>query len=133
LTGESRLGSIEKRGPSIHLVEKMMALKAMRRNFKVDPWIDDDETLEIADYREAHSELGMDRGHQALLASFKGADVWQETNCLSNITPQRSDLNQGPWREWGDSVRDLVEAEGVGYVMTGPLYEREMGIFTKRG
>lgn len=96
-----------------------------RRNFKADPWLDDHETLEPDDYIGAYAALEMDRGHQAPLASFKGTDLWQETNYLSNITPQKSDLNRGLWRELEGRVRDLVQTEGVAYVMTGPLYERE--------
>jgi len=95
------------------------------RRWKADPWLDDDETLEPGDYRTAHAALGVDRGHQAPLASFKGSDDWRETNYLSNITPQRSDLNQGPWRNLEERVRRLVR-KGPVYVMTGPLYERTM-------
>jgi endonuclease G len=95
-----------------------------RRNFKADPWLDDAETLEKDDYNGAWEDLGVDRGHQAPLASFKGTDCWAETNYLSNITPQKSALNQGPWKRLEEKVRDLVEAGHVVYVMTGPLYER---------
>jgi len=101
------------------------SIKTSRR-WKADPWLDDDETLEPGDYRQAHATLGVDRGHQAPLASFKGSDDWHETNFLSNITPQRSDLNQGPWRNLEEKVRRLVLKGPVVYVMTGPLYERTM-------
>lgn len=95
-----------------------------RRNFKADPWLDDAETLEKDDYNGAWENLGVDRGHQAPLASFKGTGSWAETNYLSNITPQKSALNQGPWKRLEEKVRELVEAGHVVYVMTGPLYER---------
>lgn len=62
------------------------------RNWKSDPWLDETETLEPEDYEQAHDVLGTDRGHQAPLASFKGTAKWRETNYLSNITPQKSDL-----------------------------------------
>lgn len=86
------------------------------------------ETLEYADYYKAHATLGTDRGHQAPLASFSGTPFWEETNLLSNITPQRSTLNQGAWRLLETAVRRLAKASetrGV-YVITGPLYERPM-------
>lgn len=96
------------------------------RNWKADPWLDADETLEPDDYTEAYATLEMDRGHQAPLASFKGTNCWYETNYLSNITPQKSDLNQGPWQRLEGKVRDLVGAGSIVYVITGPLYERDM-------
>ena len=94
------------------------------RRWKADPWLAEDETLEPADYTRAHALLATDRGHQAPLASFKGTDAWQQTNYLSNITPQKSALNQGPWKRLEDSVRAYVRAGHVVWVLTGPLYER---------
>ena len=95
------------------------------RNWKADPLIDSDETLEPADYTGARAALDTDRGHQAPLASFRGTEHAQDTNFLSNITPQDKDLNQGPWRLLEDAVRVLARNR-VCYVVTGPLYERNM-------
>lgn len=96
------------------------------RKWRADPWLDDKETLEPGDYQGAHNTLKVDRGHQAPLASFKGTKNWAETNFLSNITPQKSDLNQGPWRILEEKVRDLVQADHIVYIMTGPFFERTM-------
>ena len=52
--------------------------------------------------------------------------VAEETNYLSNITPQRSPLNQGPWRILEDRIRDVTADYDAVYVLTGPLYERTM-------
>lgn len=93
-----------------------------KRKWKADPWLGDDETLEPGDYKGANAALKTDRGHQAPLASFKGTDSWHETNYLSNITPQKAALNQGPWRVLEDKVRKLTESYEHVYVMTGPLY-----------
>ena len=78
------------------------------RRWKADPALSEDETLEPDDYRGAHAELQTDRGHQAPLASFTGTSAWETTNYLSNITPQKSALNQGPWKGLEDAVRDLA-------------------------
>lgn len=101
--------------------------KSQRRAWRPDPLLPEDETLEPADFAGAHKALKTDRGHQAPLASFTGAPGWEATNYLSNITPQKSALNQGPWKELEGVVRKLAKS-GVGtvHVITGPLYERAM-------
>ena len=99
-----------------------------RRVWRADPWLADDETLEPNDYDGANSTLKTDRGHQAPLASFTGTADWEVTNYLSNITPQKSDLNRGAWVKLETAVRTLAKdsTTGMVYVMTGPLFEREM-------
>lgn len=96
------------------------------RRWRADPWLSEQETLEPDDYRDAHRVLGTDRGHQAPLGSFKGTAHWAQTNYLSNITPQQSDLNRGPWLRLEEKVRGLAASGEVVFVITGPLFEREM-------
>ncbi len=98
------------------------------RKWKADPLLEDAETLEPEDYKGAHATLHTDRGHQVPLASFTNTAQWEDTNYLSNITPQKSALNQGPWKRLEDKVRDLAKKPEVDavYVITGPLYERNM-------
>lgn len=98
---------------------------AIRRRWRPDPWLDADERLERDDYAGAYAELDVDRGHQAPLAAFRGTLKADQTNYLSNVTPQRSALNQGPWRALEEAVRDVARRDTV-HVVTGPLYEREM-------
>lgn len=96
------------------------------RRWRADPWLADEETLEPADYKGAYESLDVDRGHQAPLAALRGTGAWEETNFLSNITPQKSALNQGPWRMLEERVRGLVGTYEAVYVVTGTLYERAM-------
>lgn len=102
--------------------------QTQKRTWKPDPWLADDETLEPEDYDGAFAALKTDRGHQAPLASFTATPNWKTTNYLSNITPQKNDLNRGPWKKLEDAVRALAEKPDTSavYVTTGPLYEREM-------
>ncbi|WP_086932734.1 DNA/RNA non-specific endonuclease [Agarilytica rhodophyticola] len=93
------------------------------RNFRSDPAIASRFTLETSDYRDAHALLGTDRGHQVPLASFSNTPYWNDTNFLSNITPQSSELNQGPWVRLETAVRNHARAGNEVYVITGPLYE----------
>jgi endonuclease G len=102
--------------------------KSKRGRWKVDPDLAEHETLEPEDFRGAHAELGTDRGHQVPLASFSGTEGREALNYMSNLTPQRSLLNQKLWNFLESAVRDLASGEGVKgvYVVTGPLFEREM-------
>lgn len=57
------------------------------------------------------------------MAAFSGTHFWRVTNILSNITPQKRGLNQGPWKELETAIRDIAyELEEV-YVVTGPLFD----------
>jgi len=97
------------------------------RNWAADPWLADEETLEPADYDGAPEVLGIDRGHQAPLAAFSGTPFKQQTNILSNITPQGSGMNQAPWQRLEGKENDLARAQNIAvYVVTGPLFERMM-------
>ena len=107
--------------------------QTQKRTWRADPRLADDETLEPKDYDGAFGALKTDRGHQAPLASFTDTPSWETTNYLSNITPQKSELNQGPWKKLEDAVRTLAKKPDTSavYVITGPLYEREMPVLPK--
>tara|TARA_R110002096_G_scaffold416576_1_gene619132 strand:+ start:241 stop:984 length:744 start_codon:yes stop_codon:yes gene_type:complete len=96
------------------------------RTWRADPQLNEDETLEPSDYQGASNALNTDRGHQAPLAAFSGTVFWRITNYLSNITPQKKALNQGPWMRLEGRVRDAAYRLNGVYVVTGPLYERDM-------
>ncbi|EAR62038.1 putative DNA/RNA non-specific endonuclease [Oceanospirillum sp. MED92] len=97
------------------------------RKWAVEPLLGENKTLEAADYKSASSSvLEADRGHQAPLASFAGSRYWSELNYLSNITPQDKDLNQGPWKNLEEAVREAVSFRKSLFVITGPLYIAEM-------
>jgi endonuclease G len=100
------------------------------RNWQVDPAIAPGETLVPSDYAGANTALKVDRGHQANLASMAGVEEWEPLNYLSNITPQKSDLNQGAWAALEDQERRLSRDSNIDqvHVLTGPLYERHIGI-----
>jgi len=97
-----------------------------KRVWKSDPWLEDNETLEPEDYKGANALLHTDRGHLAPLGSFKGTKHWQDTNYLSNITPQKSNLNRGVWLNVENFTRLLVKSvKQPVYVMTGPIYDKD--------
>lgn len=97
------------------------------RAWEADPWLSADETLAPRDYNGAHDALRVDRGHQAPLAAFSGTPFAADTNILSNITPQSSALNQGPWNALEEQERLLAKRLNTAvYVTTGPLFEKLM-------
>ncbi len=95
------------------------------RNWSTTPDLEKEETLETDDYDKVGS-LKYDRGHQAPLASFKCSRFSAWTNRLVNITPQKSELNQGPWRILEEEVRNAALRYKQVWVLTGPLFERTM-------
>jgi len=101
------------------------------RNWKSEEWLAGAETLEESDYTSASSTNDYDRGHLAPLGSFKNSIYASQTNYLSNITPQKADLNRGPWVKLENDIRTLVQMNRLVYVMTGPLYEHEMAPLPK--
>lgn len=103
-------------------VEEKNLGPSRKRKWYSDPVLDADETLEAGDYKGAHANLHTDRGHQVPLASFAGTPQWEMTNYLSNITPQKSALNQGPWKNLEEAERDMARQGKTVYVMSGPIY-----------
>lgn len=110
-------------------ITKETSASGRPRNWKTDPDVPAGETLNPVDYNGASVALKIDRGHQANLASMGGVTDWQTLNYLTNITPQKSDLNQGAWARLEDQERSLSKAPEVDavYVTTGPLYEKNIG------
>lgn len=96
-----------------------------KRNWAKDPKIDIEFTFTPQDYKGMSKEpYFFDRGHQAPLASLRNHPKWYVLNYLSNITPQKKDLNRGPWKKLESAERNLVKQFGKAYVLTGPYYEK---------
>ena len=106
-----------------HVTTSTMSGPSRSRSWKADPDLYSHYTLEPNDYTDAYATINTDRGHQVPLASFSNTDDWKLTNLLSNITPQSSALNQGPWVRLESAVRNHVGNGNDLYVVTGPLYE----------
>lgn len=107
-------------------ISKTSQASNQARNWKQDPDLPAADTLAPAAYQNANKVLAVDRGHQAPLASLGGTADWQALNYLSNITPQKSALNQGAWSRLEDQERALANRSDVSavYSVTGPLFEK---------
>lgn len=94
------------------------------RDWQADPWLEDHETLEPEDYHYAHMVLGMDRGHLVPLKDLSATSEWMESNYLSNIIPQPSELNRVVWFELEHQIRKLTrKCQREVYIIAGPIYD----------
>lgn len=88
-------------------------------DFRPDPELAPGERAELEDYRNS----GYDRGHMAPAADFKrSAAAMSATFLLSNMAPQRPNLNRRMWERLESAVRQLTEAHGSLWIFTGALY-----------
>jgi endonuclease G len=87
---------------------------------------DPDPLLPQGFYRVAHRDYsgsGFDRGHLCPHGDRDGSQeaAWS-TFVMSNVIPQAPNLNQGPWAQLEDHVRDQVRTgRNRAYVVAGPL------------
>jgi endonuclease G len=100
------------------------------RRWRSDPEIPDGQELEEEDYKGSYDANYTDRGHQVPLASFTSTPHWRLTNILSNITPQKTPLNRGPWNRLEAAVRNVAKKKEAVWVVTGPLYEEDQVSFS---
>ena len=77
-----------------------------------------------------YTNSGFDRGHMApneAISESYGRKAQRETFLMSNVVPQRGDLNQGPWRQLEQDLVDRVlKTKAPIYVITGPYYDDEL-------
>lgn len=71
---------------------------------------------------EGAFDLGYEKGH--LLPNRHGRwseDACEHTSYYSNILPQKTSLNRGPWDQLDDRVERLISKLGTVYVHAGPV------------
>ncbi|MCE2576002.1 DNA/RNA non-specific endonuclease [Komagataeibacter sp. FNDCR2] len=87
-------------------------------DFHPDPRIPVPLRAELEDYVRS----GFDRGHMAPSGDMPDRQAQEESFALSNIVPQRAELNRGRWADIESAVRRLALREGELYVVTGPAF-----------
>ena len=92
-----------------------------RRDYTRDPLLPPGAGLSRQDYKGA-SRFLYDRGHFAPAGSFKGSRFAYQAQYLSNIVPQKRNLNQGPWRLLEESIRAFANQGHELKILAGPLY-----------
>jgi endonuclease G len=75
-----------------------------------------------------------DRGHMEPSADQSTTDTENATTFfLSNVLPQRHDLNAGPWEKLEIALRDSVRAGREAYVIAGGIFTGGTGLGTLNG
>lgn len=90
-----------------------------KSKFKEDPAIHEYFRSKLADYTNS----GYDRGHMAAAGNHKlNQEDLDQTFALSNISPQKPELNRGAWEKLETYTRWRAARAKNLYVVTGPLY-----------
>ena len=91
--------------------------------FRRDPRLKEEVTATLADFAES----GYDRGHMAPSACFpQTLTAMLNTFLLSNMTPQRGELNQESWRLLEQKERDWAVKYKRLWVITGAVFDSDM-------
>lgn len=103
-----------------HLTRETLQGDAVRTDdFRPDPELAPGERAELEAYRNS----GYDRGHMAPAADFKRSPAaMSATFLLSNMAPQRPNLNRRMWEHLERDVRQLAGAHGSLWIFIGALY-----------
>ena len=102
--------------------------KQARRSgdFRADPDIPT-KSADPDDYKRSF----FDRGHLAPAADMSfSLQAMSESFYMSNMSPQRPEFNRGIWKTLEENVRHFASGCGAGYVVTGPVFEKNLPCIT---
>ncbi len=75
----------------------------------------------------AYRRTGYDRGHMAPSGDFKwDQEVNDSTFMMSNMAPQKPNLNRKAWRYLEERIRDWACTEGALTIVVGPILENDL-------
>lgn len=95
-------------------------------DFRSDPDIPTG-SAEPEDYKKSF----FDRGHMAPAADMSfSLQTMSESFYMSNMSPQRPEFNRGIWKKLEENVRHFATACGAVYVVTGPIFEKNLPCIT---
>jgi len=98
-------------------------------NFRPDYRIPQMFRADLVDFKSS----GYDRGHMVPSANHRELDIQNsETFLLSNMSPQKAELNRRIWRKLEKEIRELNKKEEVleTYVVSGPIFNFDKAITT---
>jgi len=94
-----------------------------------------DKTTEAKVSHKDYTHSGYDRGHMAPnygISTRYGRAAQIETFLMSNIVPQKPNLNRGVWRELEMKVAKLANRFDGVYIITGPIYDNQIETISKK-
>ncbi len=98
--------------------------------FTADPRLPPAHQIYTSDYTNG----GYDRGHMTKSADRTAGNVDNaSTFYLTNIVPQQSDLNSGPWGAFENALSDSAQAGRAVYIVAGPLYTGPLTFLKNEG
>lgn len=97
--------------------------KAQRSN----KFVPDPDVKGASAGNEDYTRTGYDRGHMAPAGDMKWSlKAMRESFYLSNICPQAPGLNRGRWNDLEEQCRLWAKENGVLWIATGPLLEKDL-------
>jgi endonuclease G len=131
-------------GYSWYFRQPKWVLEIINRNDNIAPILNKGKRLDNfrADIRipkrfraglEAYAKSGYDRGHLVSSANqINEAIQNSETFLLSNMSPQKKELNRFMWKDLEEKIRELNKNDGIleTYVLTAPIFFFERPIET---
>jgi endonuclease G len=94
-----------------------------------------DKDTEAKVSHKDYTKSGYDRGHMAPnygISTRYGREAQLETFLMSNIVPQKPNLNRGVWRELEMKVAKLANRFDDVYIITGPIYDNQIETISKK-
>ena len=92
-------------------------------SFAPDPEVEGCATL--SDYRRS----GYDRGHMAPAGDMKwSAEAMRQSFLLTNVCPQKGDLNRGAWQKLEEKCRQKALTDSAVIIVCGPVFLPGEGI-----
>ena len=97
---------------------KQAKLLPRKDSFHAEKSLPEGERAELDDYARS----GYDRGHMAPNADFANEKAQSESFSLANMVPQIHANNAGVWAGLEGTAREMANAEGELYVVSGPWF-----------
>lgn len=110
---------------SVKITNQSVTGTVKRRDaFREDTEIPQQFRATLADYKSGH----WDRGHMTAAGDLTWSEAaMRDSFLLSNMVPQNSSLNRGPWRKLEIEIREWAKQFGTLYVYTGPIFYNNYG------
>ncbi|MGB1108969.1 MAG: DNA/RNA non-specific endonuclease [Gammaproteobacteria bacterium] len=118
------VGYSEWRASPLWVSYRLEAVRVPKRYRRPSSFSIDNRSLRRIDHGD-YSHSGYDRGHLApnyAISQVHGRKAQHETFLMTNVVPQRPDLNQVLWQRLEEVAIKHLAAAGPVWVLTGPVF-----------